>query len=359
MPFAEHFMLQGTFTVPATLPAVVKVNLGFIPTKVELIDKTALLSMTGGPPVINPGANFLGWRWTWNNDFGSALTVVEALAPAASVAGVSVDSVGIVTSNGIAPYSGQNAAPGTNSLTLGAAVTGGALSKANPAQLTSTGHGLQTGDQIIIMRPLTATTAMSQLAGIVFTVTVIDANTVSIPINTNTANFTATTVTTWRKVLVPPYYYPQNGVITGITQANPMVVTTAVAHGLTVGQQVRLNVPAVMGMTQANNLTGVITAVTTTTFTIGSIDSSAFTAFAWPAATSVPFNPARYIPIGSGPSPVATPPFYNVDVLDDAITNTSFQGFTVGTNILVAASATVLGVTASDVISWTAWRGDI
>jgi hypothetical protein len=45
--------------------------------------------------------------------------------------------------------------------------------------------------------------------------------------------------------------------------------------------------------------------------------------------------------------------------LDDAITNVSIQGFSVGTNILAAASTTVLGVNTSDIISWTAWRGDI
>lgn len=361
MPFAEQFMLQGTFTAPATLPGSVNINCGFIPTKVELIDKTAILSMTGGPPALNPGTNYLGFRWVWNNDFGTGLTSVEAMAPNNAVATVPVVSNGLITSNGISPYNGQNAAPGINSLTLGASVTGGALSKANPAQLTSTAHGLQTGDQILISGPFTAATAMNQLGGIIFTVTVTGANTVTIPINTSGATFTATTVTTWRKVTVPPYYYPRNAVITGITAANPMVVTTSTNHGYTVGQQVRIRVPSALGMVQANNLQGVITAVSSTTFTIGSIDSSAFTAFAWPAVTALPFTPATVTPIGSGPSATTFLPAiqYNFDTLDDAVNNQSFQGFTVGTNILVTGSTTVLGITASDVISWTAWRGDV
>lgn len=361
MGFAEEFMLQGTFTAPATLPGAVNINCGFLPTKVQLINRSAIASMTGGPPALNPGTNYLGFQWDWNVDFGSTVTSVLAMAPNNAVATVPVVSNGLITSNGIAQYNGQIATPGVNSIGFGPTVTGGALSKANPAQLTSVAHGLQTGDQIMITGPFTATTAMNQLGGMIFTVTVTGANTVTIPVNTNTANFTATTVTTWKKVVQAPYYYPQRATITNITAANPMVITTSTNHGLTAGQQIRIQVPSVFGMTQANNLTGTITAVTATTITVGGIDSSAFTAFAWPAVSSLPFNRAHVIPIGSGPISTSYLPSvqYSYDTLEDATNNQSFQGFSVGTNILVTASATVLGITASDVFSWTAWRASI
>ena len=358
MPFAEEFMLQGTFTAPATLPGVQLVNCGFLPTKVQLINRTAIASMTGGPPALNPGTTYLGYQWDWNVDFGSTVTAVTAMAPNNAVATVPVVSNGLITTNGIAQYNGQIATPGVNSIGFGPTVTGGALSKASPAQLTSTAHGLQTGDQIMITGPFTATTAMNQLGGVIFTVTVTGANTVTIPINTNVANFTATTVTTWKKVIQPPYFYPRSTVITGITAANPMVITTATAHRQTVGPKINLLLPAIMGMTQANTLVAQITAVSTTTITLD-IDSSAFTAFGWPATTSVPFNVARIVPIGSGPSAVSTPPYWYDDTLLDATANISFQGFSVGTNILATASSTVLGVTAGDTISWTAWRASI
>lgn len=347
MPFAEHFMLQGVTTAAqtATLPASININTGFLPTKIWVTNETQFgASGTGNENIT---------EMFWDSAYPTQTKIKYWNAAGTAILN------GVVTTNGISQYNGQIAAPSVNSLTLGPAVTGGALSKANPAQLTSTAHGLQTGDQIMIMGPFTAATAMNQLGGIIFTVTVTGANTVTIPINTNTANFTATTVTTWRKVTVPPYYYPQRAVITGITAANPIVVTTSTNHGYTVGQQVRLRVPSVFGMTQANNLQGVITAVTATTLTIGSIDSSAFTAFAWPAVTSLPFTHAYVIPVGSGPSAVSTPPFYNVDVLDDAITNTSFQGFTIGSGLLLTSAAGTIGVTASDIFSWTAWRGDL
>lgn len=341
MPFAEHFMIQGVTTAAqtATLPASININCGFLPTKVELINRTE---------IGDSSANEVWERVVWNQDFGSANNYVEWHTASSTAMNVSN-----VTANGISQYNGQS------SVSLGPVVTGGALSKANPAQLTSTAHGLQTGDMILIHGPFTAATAMNQLGGLAFTVTVTGANTVTIPINTNTANFTATTVTTWQKILVPGLFYPSRHTITGITAANPMVITTATNHLLTVGQQIRLNVPAVMGMTQANNIQSVITAVTATTITLGNVDSSAFTAFAWPAVTAIPFNQARLIPIGSAPSAVATPPFYNVDVLDDATTNIAFQGFTIGTGLLQTATGSVIGIVASDIISWTAWRGDV
>ncbi len=342
MPFAEHFMLQGTFTAPETLPGSVNINCGFLPTKIELINRTQLGDSS---------ANEMWERVVWNSDFGSTITAVEWHTASSTAMNMS-----LVSSNGISLYDGTQAAP----YAFGPLVTGGALSKANPAVLTSNAHGLQTGDRIIISGPLTAATAMSQLGGIMFTVTVVNANSFSIPINTNTANFTATTVTSYRKVLYGPLYYPQSAVITGITQANPMVVTTAIAHGLTVGQKVRIRVPTALGMTQANNLQAVITAVSTTTFTLGSIDSTAFSAFAWPAVTSVPFTPAVYVPIGSGPTPVTVGGItYYVDLLDDATTNQQFQGFTVGSGLLQTATGGVIGIAASDVISWTAWRADV
>ena len=113
-------------------------------------------------------------------------------------------------------------------------------------------------------------------------------------------------------------------------------------------------------MTQANNIQAVITAVTATTFTLGSVDSSSFTAFAWPAVTSLPFTQPTVTPIGSGPTPttVGLVTYYQ-DLLDDATTNQQFQGFTIGSGLLLTSTNAVIGVTASDVFAWTAWRGDV
>lgn len=349
MPFAENFMLSGVTaaTQTATLPVSLNFNTGFLPTKIWVTNETQFgASGTGNENIT---------EMFWDSAYPTQTKIRYWNAAGTAIL------QGVVTTNGISQYNGQIASPGVNAIGLGAAVTGGALSKANPARLTSTAHGLQTGDQIMIMGPFTAATAMNQLGGMIFTVTFIDANTVTIPIDTSGANFTATTVTTWRKVVQPPYYYPRNAFITGITAANPMVVTTATNHGYTVGQQVRLRVGSQFGMVQANNITAVITAVTSTTFTLGSVDSSAFTAFAWPAVSSLPFTQPMVIPVGAGPTPTTFLPNYNYnfDPLDDATTSQAFQGFTIGAGLLLTSAAGTIGVTASDVLSWTAWRGDV
>jgi len=338
MTFPGRAMVQGTITVASSLPSTVNVNCGFVPSKVNIVNQTQF----GATGTGNENIQWLDWQ----SDSPTKTNAVFINAAGTAL----VPSQ--ITSNAISTYDGKGIA-------LGSQVTGTTITKANPAVCTATAHGLQTGDVIL----MTNNAVMTQLGGLYFSVTVTGANTFTIPINTNTANFTAETSFKFRKVTVSQLFYPGSNPgrlnISNITAANPMVVTTLSNHGLTVGQQVRLRVPSAFGMVQANNLQGIITAVTTTTFTLGAVDSSAFTAWAWPATTSVPFSPAQVVPVGSGP---AASTFglvtYNTDVLDDATLNQQFQGFTIGTNILVASAAGTVGVTASDVLTWTAWRQD-
>ena len=338
MPFAEHFMLSGVTTAAqtATLPARININLGFLPTKIWIVNETQFgASGTGNENIT---------EMYWDSVFPTQTKVKYWNAAGTAILNA------VVTSNAISLYDGRN------SVQLGPSISGTTITKANPAVATATSHGLQTGDVVL----MTNNAVMQQLSGMYFTVTVTGANTFTIPVNTNTANFTQETSFVIRRVIVGPLFYPQRLWISNITQANPVVVTTTQAHGLTVGQQVRLRVPTTFGMVEANNLQGVITAVTSTTLTIGSIDSSAFTAWAWPAASAVPFTPAFVIPVGSGPTPttVGLVTYYQ-DLLDDATTNQQFQGFTIGAGLLQTSAAGTIGVTASDILSWTAWRGDV
>ena len=65
--------------------------------------------------------------------------------------------------------------------------------------------------------------------------------------------------------------------VTAVTQANPGVVTTLSAHGFSTGDEVGfLNIG---GMTQLNGNGYTITVVNTTTFSLNSTDTSAFTTF--------------------------------------------------------------------------------
>lgn len=90
--------------------------------------------------------------------------------------------------------------------------------------------------------------------------------------------------------------------ITAITQSFPMVVSVDINNSSTeantyiVGQAVKLNVPYVYGMFQANNLVSNITAINGTDFSLN-IDSRDFDPFVVPTGT--PYGPATISPNGS------------------------------------------------------------
>ena len=372
MTFPGRDMRRGTFTAgtagsAGTIPTTVTVNCGFVPTKVELINMTLLnTTMAGGPPVVNPGANYLTFRASWQQEFASSVTpftMLEALTPSAATI-----SLGRVTSNGISAYNGQvtPASSSQNSLVLGPLISGTNTNTNGTFTITSTAT-LYPGATVLMTR----NSVNKQLGGMYFTVATVASGTTFTIANAGwlaAGSFTSGAETfSVQLVTVPPYFYPQLATVVAISAANPAVVTTSVDMGLTVGQQVRIRVPAAFGMTQMNNVQGIISAVsgnqitlggTTGTFTLNNgVNSSAFTAFTWPVATSVPFNYATVTPVGSGPS-IEPAGYYNYDTLSDATQNISYQGFVVGSGVLATASTTVFGVTAGDVFAWTAWRAD-
>ena len=65
--------------------------------------------------------------------------------------------------------------------------------------------------------------------------------------------------------------------ITGITQASACVITTSAAHGITIGSKVTLS--GIGGMTQLNGVTATVSAVTSTTLTLGDVNSTTYTAY--------------------------------------------------------------------------------
>jgi hypothetical protein len=155
----------------------------------------------------------------------------------------------------------------------------------------------------------------------------------------------------FRVIPFDPIYYPRRRYITSVTTGSTTVVKMSVTHGYKVGQQVRFVVPDNFGMTQLNGLTGNIIAINTTT-TSGNtitvdIDSSAFTAFAFPATTAVPISFAEVIPVGED---TATAIAYGQDILSDATLNTAYIG------MRLAAGANSPAGSASDVIYWVAGK---
>lgn len=185
-----------------------------------------------------------------------------------------------------------------------------------------------------------------QLGGLDFTIASVSSNTsFTLPYMAQLGG--AGTTGSFRIIPFDPMYYPTRRYITAITAANPAVVTLSVTHGYTVGQKVRLVVPAAYGMIEMNNQFATITAISTTYNTITlDIDSSAFTAFAFPATAATPFSPAMVVPVGEAANSAVSDP----NLLDDATINNGYIG------IILAGGAQSPAGSNSDVIYWTAGK---
>ena len=226
---------------------------------------------------------------------------------------------------------------------LNATVTG--ISNAAIPVVTNSGtNGLVAGDVVRIFNVTTG----QQLGGIDFTVGHNTLGTTTFSLDYMSAIATATTGS-WRKLKFDPLYYPRHRFATSITAATSAVVTLSVKHGYKVGQAVRFVVPADYGMTEMDGLIGTITAIDTTlttgnTITVD-IDSSAFTAFAFPVSADAPFSPAMVVPVGMDTAQAIAD---SVDLLSDATTNTGFVGMS------LAAGANSPAGQNNDVVYWRA-----
>lgn len=218
-----------------------------------------------------------------------------------------------------------------------------AVTAANPAVVSAANTtGLITNTSVVRMINVAG---MQQISSMDFTVGTVTAG-VSFGLRYLNASAFAAPGTTGFYRIIPfnPIYYPRRRFITGITQATSAVITLSVVHEYTVGQLVRINVPAAFGMSEINGLTGTITAITTgatNTITVD-IDSSSFTAFAFPtsatAAGGVTFP--QVVPVGEAATNTVLQPFANL--LDDATRNTSELGVILDTNVVGTAGDSML-----------------
>lgn len=169
------------------------------------------------------------------------------------------------------------------------------------------------------------------------------------------AQIIAGTNTQFRQIKFDPLYYPRRRIISKITQATSAVITMTVTHGYKVGQTIRLSVPDDFGMIEMDGLVGTITAIDTTTTTGNTItvniDSSAFTAFAWPLTGAPYTTPAEVVPVGEDTAQALTS---GVDILTDATINTGYIGIILGAGATAPAGQVIADV--GDTIYWTAGK---
>ena len=266
----------------------------------------------------NPGVTKIA-KWFKGMTDGHAFTIQNT-------AGAATDEAEFLVTGGFSAYDGSVQTPG-------AAVTGTAINQATPAEVADVAHGFVTGDRVV----LSNCTLMKQVEGMTFTVTRTAANTYTLPIDTTGFADAATTVTA-RKLPALPLFGPRKQLITGITLANPMVVSVSEDHDYTVGGIVKFKIPTAFGMPEADGLQAEITAVAVNSITLGNVDSTAFTAFAFPISGATPFTFAEVLPVGE-----------DGEVLTNAKENIGERGLVLGTGIVGPANA---------VVYYTATRAD-
>lgn len=184
-----------------------------------------------------------------------------------------------------------------------AAVTGTAITNATPA-VVSMVNTYRNGDNVVLYN----TTGMAQIGGATFTISSVSGTGFTL-LGLPAAGFaTPATAVTARRVAPYLPVLPEFLYVSAISQAAQAVVTVTQdpTNVIYVGQKLVLQIPASFGMVQMNSnfLGRPVTVVSVNAaayqFTID-VNSTAFTAFAWPASTASPTAPlfATVAPAGS------------------------------------------------------------
>ncbi len=219
-------------------------------------------------------------------------------------------------------------------------------SAATPNVVTANTGSLSDGDIVRIF----STAGALQLGGLDFTIDSVTGG--GFDLSYMSQIVAAAGPGTFRRIPYNPIFYPRNRVISNITQAVQAVVTLTVTHGFLPGQVIRFVMPRVTalayGMTELDGVQATIVAVDTVNNTITvDIDTTGFTAFAFPLTADVPFTPAQVVPVGENTAEALQ---LNVNILSDATFNTALIG------MLLKAGADSPGGVAEDVIYWVAGK---
>ena len=310
--------------------------------------------------------NITKWGTNTNNLVKYALGRAEAAAGTAytTISNGTANNNVTITSGG---FSFINAGTYQYGPTIALATT--FVTQANPAVVTTASpHGLQTGDAVLIY----GTTGMLQIAGVVYTATVLSTTTFSIPVDSS-GFAAAATAGFMKKLLYPDLYVPYGCVITAISTGATTTITTAVNHGFVVGQEVFFVIPQVSttawGTTQLDTLSyntanvvpqqAYVTAVPAANQITVNVNSTGFTAFAYPtsaqAALGMTFpqvlaiGDQNFASTSSGPPPL-TPPI----TISGAYYANTRQGVLIG-----LGNGTQIMMATNDVIRWRAVYPDM
>lgn len=357
---------QGTFTVGATIvPQIVQ-----IPSNADFM---WVKNYTQFGNIGNP-ATATGLEFYWQRGMAPGTGIVEYGAN-----GVRTLSADTLVSGGFTLFdpsgaSGSNAAP----LLSAPVATTASTNATRPVVSTGNTAGVSVGTVVRM-----SNTAQTDVNGIDMVVGAVTANTNFTLLTANNALATAPGAIGgagfYRIVNVDSPFYPRKRYVTNISQAVNAQVATSVAHGLTPGQAIRFNIPAVSGMTELNSTAAnnyfystVLTVIDDYTFTIDT-NTTGFTAFTWPTIAQQPSSFPEMTPVGENTATALTAtgsqvpsvggvqiPNTNTGILADSTVNTLYVGMILGTGgngtSLGAAISGPAGSITGDVMYWVAGK---
>ena len=242
---------------------------------------------------------------------------------------------------------------------------GSAITAATPAVASGfTGLPYNNGDRVVLYN----TTGMAQIGGMSFTVSSVSTTGFTL-LGLPAAGFAAAaTAVTARRIFAYNQVLPEFMYVTAISQAAQAVVTVSCdpTNIIYVGQKLVFQIPSSFGMTQLNtsqeagtqDLAAVVTAVNYAAyqFTIN-VNTTNFTAFAFPASTLSPTAPlfATVAPQGSSTQ-------YNAALQTYTGYNFNLQPFRSSTEFplmnLQAGAQSPAG-SSGDTILWQAWKAPV
>ena len=242
----------------------VEIPVSFVPSRIVLQNRTRMASLPSTVSVVQA---------FWDDIDPANTTTLSAGSSATSLA------LGNLTSGGIFVRSGSEERYGNP-----IAYTGGTA--ANPVVITSNSHGVSVGQRIKI----TSSSTAKQVEQMEFTVTATTTNTLTLGY-LNGSGFAAALGT--GNFIVINYedpVLPASNFVTAVNVTNrrrPVVTFGATISNYSIGQQLSFDGFDEFGMTQMNDQTGVVTAINTTTNTVTlDLNTTGFTAFAFPASAS-------------------------------------------------------------------------
>jgi hypothetical protein len=336
MPFT--IVTQGTFTQPAT--AVNQIIP--LPSGVDYFVTTNLTQMAttqGTGRVV---------RGEW---FGGGLTAVNdglRWKKTNSTSAINIDNFSTSTASNGFTYVTSFPAPQ-------AALTGTTITQANGA-VASVTNTYSEGDTVVIYNAV----GMQQISGMTFTISSVSGSAFTL-VGLDSSGFAAgATAFSVRRVnqftpVEPSFLY-----VTAITQAAQAQVTVSQANSVYLGQKLEFTIPGSFGMVQLNNyyqtqnLPAVVTSIVDAyNFTIN-VNTTNFTAFAFPASSGSPTTQLFATVAPAGQSTQFNP-------ITGVQTGYNFLQIPFHSGVFVpymyvSAGAQSPGGSASDVIIWQAYK---